>query len=90
MKPLIVILCVILILSCTKEPLQPACQQCYLVSQKYTLDSVYISTDTLWQDRVCGLELAKVRAAPQVQWILNCGVVPNIIERWTYFEYSDR
>ena len=65
------------VLSCMKNTgfKEPTCEFYCLLSDKYTTDSVYIRTDTLWGKGgyayVCGRDLdsCKVR---MIQWFSNC------------------
>lgn len=71
MKNLIVAT-VILIIGCTKpEITKTDCQPCCLLSDKYTSDSVYKRTDTLWKDVLYGKWLDSIKAQPQ-RTIIMC------------------
>lgn len=54
---LILFLCLIdSLCSCgkTQLPPEPTCRKCSIISLKYTREKVYLKTDTLYQDVLCG------------------------------------
>lgn len=69
------------ILSCTKEQLlKENCQPVVLIADKYTLDSVFIKRDTLWNDpRICGHNLDSLTLDT---WYLVCP--DSTIQHWYY------
>ena len=81
MKKLIPILLTVVLISCSKEVTKESCAMCYLLSEKYTYDSVYIRTDPLFEGLACGDELDKFKAAHDTTFKV-CN--PNIIEHWKY------
>jgi hypothetical protein len=87
-KPMVICLCLgILFLSCSKNigKKEPTCEFYCLLSDKYTEDSVYIRTDTLWgkdgYTYACGRDLDSCKAR-RIQWINNCA--DNMIECLRY------
>tara|TARA_R110000868_G_scaffold335443_1_gene596298 strand:- start:891 stop:1184 length:294 start_codon:yes stop_codon:yes gene_type:complete len=78
----------IILASCTKEQTEkpPNCSPVYLLSDKYTIDSVYLKTDTLWQDKnICGADLERLKLI-KPYWIFHCLDFPDglKIECWRY------
>jgi hypothetical protein len=62
------ILAPIFLVACSKErgEMPENCASVWLISEKYTYDSVFLRKDTLWQqNRLCGAELDKVKAMPK-------------------------
>lgn len=62
--------------SCTKASageIQPPGKQVWLISYKYTIDTVLLRVDTLWYDfNLPEKELLKIRAEKQTTWITFC------------------
>ena len=74
-KVLIILLLLFVLCSCVKEHALPAKKgtPVWLVSYKYTLDTVLLKKDILWYDlNLSDKELIKVKAAPPAAWILFC------------------
>ena len=69
--------------SCSKDRIDsPNCDTVCLLSDKYTSDSVYLRTDTLWKDdNICGEDLIRLSKL-QESWIVLCADMS--IERWRY------
>ena len=81
--------------ACTKESMvKPengqSCASVWLISDKYTKDTVWLRVDTLWHDaNICGADLQKCKNQEE-QWILFCtppiAELPLfILEKRTYF-----
>lgn len=60
MKFILLLLVIAMLYSCSKEPI-PLCKQAWYISEKYSSDEVYIKTDTLWHDQVCGRWIDTIR-----------------------------
>jgi hypothetical protein len=76
MKPLTIILamCIFIFGSCSKNEIiaQSTCDRATLLSDKYSSDSVFLKTDTLWFDaHLCGKDLQNIKAAKDY-WIIFC------------------
>ena len=84
MKPPIIIAVAIILIGCAKELEKPFtdCQAACLLSDKYTSDSIYRKTDTLWKDsQLCGRWLDSLkRQKPST--IVLCA--DRTIEIWRY------
>jgi len=49
MKHLFIFATFIWLAACNKEePIKPTCQRVYFLSDKYTYDTIYVKTDSLW------------------------------------------
>lgn len=73
MKSIMAAVGIFILIGCEKSKFLPAvdCQPCYLLSDKYTPDSVYKRTDTLWKDpMLCGRWLDSVRAQKPASFVL--------------------
>lgn len=74
MKKLIPSLIIIslLIAGCSKyEPIQPTCKRVYCLSDRYSYDTVYLRTDTLWpfgryHNEFCGSDTLKFVTLPML------------------------
>ena len=62
---LIILILVAWLMSCSKTKFQPACKKCIILSDKYNLEKVYLRTDTLYQDVLCGFELGRFKEAKE-------------------------
>lgn len=79
MKTIIAVLIFILVsvfVSCAKEVpalVKQSGTPVWLISYKYTLDTVLLKKDTLWHDpNLPDKELLKIKAAAPLTWILFC------------------
>lgn len=87
MKALSIALLIVLA-SCSKNIglKEPTCHFYCLLSDKYTADSFYVKTDTLWghvgqYNYACGSDIDSMKAN-LVTWYINCQQYP--IECWRY------
>lgn len=91
MKTIISLLAAFVFLTaCTKESFEkpPDCSPVYLLSDKYTIDSVYLRTDTLNGGKAiiaCGAELERLKLI-KPYWFFHCVDFPDglKIECWRY------
>jgi len=65
------IILLILVFACTKPD---QCRNCIILSKKYTLERVYLKTDTLYQDLLCGKWL-EVFKEDKKRWDRDTGFV---------------
>jgi hypothetical protein len=69
--------------NCSKQSVElPKCDKVCLLSDKYTSDSTFIRTDTLWKDdNICGEDLIRLKKE-QDFWVTLCADMT--IEHWRY------
>lgn len=70
-------------IACSKNKTDPPkCDKVCLLSDKYTNDSVFVRTDTIWKDdNICGEDLIRL-SKEQDFWIVLCADMT--FELWRY------
>ena len=67
---------------CTKPLEEPKCIQAYLFSDKYTIDTVFKKTDTLWKENCLSLKWYNILKNEKAHWLRLCP--PGELEYWYY------